>query len=229
MLVLIADLLPRDEVATLRTLLDGPGAAWVDGRATAGHQGAPLKHNRQLAEDSALAREAGERVLARLERQSRFISAALPDRVYPPMFNRYALGDGFGSHVDNAVRLVPGSRGRKLRTDLSATLFLSEPEDYDGGELCIDEGDASQSVKLPAGSLVLYPSTHLHHVNPVTRGVRYACVFWVQSMVRDAARRAILLGLDEASQLLAACNADATARAQLLNAYHNLLRMWCDV
>ncbi len=229
MLVLIPAVLSTDDVASLRAALDGAGNAWVDGRVTAGHQGAAVKHNQQLAEDSALARELGDRIVARLERHARFISAALPDRVYPPMFNRYATGNAFGSHVDNAVRLVPGTRGQKLRTDLSATLFLCEPEDYDGGELHIDDGDAAQSVKLAAGDLVLYPSTHLHRVNPVTRGVRLACFFWVQSMVRDPAQRRLLLELDEASQRLAGTAGDERTRAQLLNCYHNLLRMWSTV
>lgn len=229
MLVLIPAVLSKDDVMSLRAALDGAGSAWVDGRITAGHQGATVKHNQQLAEESTVARELGDRVLARLERHSRFIGAALPDRVYPPMFSRYSAGDAFGSHVDNAVRLVPGTHGRKLRTDLSATLFLSEPQDYDGGDLHIDDGDAAQSVKLAAGDLVLYPSTHLHRVEPVTRGVRLACFFWVQSMVRDLAQRRLLFELDEASQRLAATGADEAARARLLNCYHNLLRMWSTV
>lgn len=225
MIVPIPDLLDAAQLRQMRERLRA--ADWVSGLATAGHQGARVKHNRQLAEGSPLARELGDTVLTALERHPLFISAALPARVYPPMFNRYEGGERFGNHVDNALRLLPGSAER-LRTDLSATLFLAEPEDYDGGELLIEDVYGTQSVKLPAGHLVLYPSTSLHRVEPVTRGARLACFFWVQSMVRDAGQRALLLDLDTAIQRLAQTDADEAARLQLTGCYHNLLRMWAQ-
>jgi len=200
-------------------------ADWVDGLATAGHQGARVKRNRQLAEGSPLARELGDIVLAALERHPLFISAVLPARVYPPLFNRYEGGEHFGNHVDNALRLMPGSAER-LRTDVSATLFLSDPDDYDGGELLIDDTYGAHSVKLPAGHLIVYPSASLHRVEPVTRGARLACFFWAQSMVRDVGQRTLLLDLDTAIQRLAQTDADEAARLQLTGCYHNLLRMW---
>ncbi len=167
-------------------------------------------------------------MLAALERHPRFISAVLPARVYPPMFNRYEAGMQFGAHVDGAIRLIPGS-GIKLRTDVSATLFLSPKDSYDGGELLIEDTYGTHSVKLDAGDLVLYPATSLHRVAPVTRGVRLASFFWVQSMVADDARRALLFDLDNAIQRLGATNADETARTTLIGTYHNLLRMWAEV
>lgn len=225
MIVTIPDLLDAEQLRQMRERLGG--AEWVSGLATAGHQGARVKHNRQLTEGSAPARELGDIVLAALERHPLFISAALPARVYPPMFNRYEGGERFGNHVDNALRLLPGSAER-LRTDLSATLFLAEPEDYDGGELLIEDVYGAQSLKLPAGQLVLYPSTSLHRVEPVTRGARLACFFWVQSMVRDAGQRALLLDLDTSIQRLAQTGADEAAQLQLTGCYHNLLRMWAQ-
>jgi PKHD-type hydroxylase len=202
-------------------------ADWVDGLATAGHQGARVKRNRQLAEGSPLARELGDVVLAALERHPLFISAVLPARVYPPLFNCYEGGERFGNHVDNALRLMPGSAER-LRTDVSATLFLSDPDDYDGGELLIDDTYGAHSVKLPAGHLIVYPSASLHRVEPVTRGARLACFFWAQSMVRDVGQRTLLLDLDTAIQRLAQTDADEAARLQLTGCYHNLLRMWAQ-
>lgn len=225
MIVQIPQLLDPGAVRDARARL--LAAPWVDGLVTAGHQGAQVKRNRQLAEGSALAIELGDTVLAALERHPLFISAALPARVYPPMFNRYEDGETFGSHVDNAVRLLPGS-DRRLRTDLSATLFLAEPDDYDGGELLIEDTYGAHSVKLPAGDLLLYPSTSLHRVEPVTRGSRLACFFWVQSMVRDAGQRALLFDLDTSIQRLAQTGADESARLQLTGCYHNLLRMWAE-
>lgn len=225
MIVTIPELLPAGQLRHMRERL--LGAEWVSGLATAGHQGARVKHNRQLAEGSPLAGELGDLVLAALERHPLFISAALPARVYPPMFNRYEGGERFGNHVDNALRLLPGSAER-LRTDLSATLFLAAPEDYDGGELLIEDVYGAQSVKLPAGHLVLYPSTSLHRVEPVTRGARLACFFWVQSMVRDAGQRALLLDLDTSIQRLAQTGGDEATRLQLTGCYHNLLRMWAQ-
>lgn len=225
MIVQIPGLLSREQVQHARQRL--LAADWVSGLATAGHQGARVKNNRQIAEGSPLAQELGDMVLIALEKHPLFISAALPARVYPPMFNRYEGGEAFGTHVDNALRLVPGSADR-LRTDISATLFLADPQDYDGGELLIEDTYGAHAVKLPAGHLVLYPSTSLHRVEPVTRGARLACFFWVQSMVRDAAQRALLLDMDTAIQRLAQTDADEAARVQLTGCYHNLLRMWAQ-
>jgi len=222
-LLQIPDLLDGAQLVRMRERL--LAAPWVDGLATAGHQGARVKRNRQLAEGSAEARELGDVVLAALERHPLFISAALPARVYPPMFNRYEGGEHFGSHVDNAVRLLPGAR-EALRTDLSATLFLAEPDDYDGGELLIEGPLGVQSVRLPAGHLLLYPASSLHRVEPVTRGARLACFFWVQSMVADDAARTVLFDLDTAIQRLTRTGADADAVLQLTGCYHNLLRRW---
>ncbi|HEX6703517.1 MAG TPA: Fe2+-dependent dioxygenase [Albitalea sp.] len=225
MIVQIPDVLSAEQLHAARAKLFA--ADWIDGRATAGHQGARVKHNRQLAEGSTLARELGDMVLAALERHPLFISAALPACVYPPMFNRYEGGEAFGNHVDNAVRLLPGS-AQRLRTDLSATLFLADPSHYDGGELLIDDTYGAHAVKLPAGHLVLYPASSLHRVEPVTRGVRLGCFFWVQSMVRDVAQRSLLLDLDTSIQRLAQTGADEAVRLQLTGCYHNLLRMWAQ-
>lgn len=226
MIVQIPNVLDAAQLGQVREHL--ASAPWVDGLATAGHQGAPVKHNRQLPEDLPLARELGDMILARLERHPLFISAALPARVYPPMFNRYEQSEAFGSHVDNAVRLLPGL-GTKLRTDLSATLFLCEPEDYDGGELLVEDRYGVQAVKLPAGHLVLYPASSLHRVEPVTRGMRLASFFWVQSMVADDGQRTLLFDLDTAIQRLNQTQADEAARLQLTGCYHNLLRRWVQV
>jgi PKHD-type hydroxylase len=198
---------------------------WVDGLATAGHQGAQVKRNRQLPEGSPVARELGDIILGALERHPLFISAALPARVYPPMFNRYEGGETFGTHVDNALRLIPGTPER-LRTDLSATLFLADPADYEGGELLIEDTYGVHSIKLPAGHMVLYASSSLHRVEPVTRGVRLASFFWVQSLVRDEGQRTLLFDLDTSIQRLAQTSADESVRVQLTGCYHNLLRMW---
>ena len=228
MLVHVPALLNSDQLAHFRKQLDAENAPWVDGRVTAGHQGAHVKQNQQIAEGSALAIELGNGVLAALERHPLFISAALPHRVYPPMFNRYQGGMHFGSHVDGSVRLIPGT-GDKIRTDLSATLFLAAPDSYDGGELLIEDTYGTQTVKLAAGDMILYPASSLHRVNPVTRGTRLACFFWVQSMIRDDGQRTLLFDLDNAIQRLTATNADETARVRLTGCYHNLLRMWLDV
>ncbi|MBB6188802.1 Fe2+-dependent dioxygenase [Rhodanobacter sp. MP7CTX1] len=227
MLVHVPALLSGEQLKFFRARLDADDAPWTDGRVTAGHQGMHVKQNQQIAEGSALALELGDRVLAALERHPLFISATLPNRVYPPMFNRYQGGMHFGSHVDGSVRLVPGS-GAKFRTDVSATLFLAPPESYDGGELLIEDTYGAQSVKLAAGDMVVYPASSLHRVTPVTRGARLACFFWVQSMVRDDARRALLFDLDNAIQRLTATSADESARVHLTGCYHNLLRMWAE-
>jgi len=227
MLVHVAGVLDAALLENLRTRLAAAGDAWVDGRATAGHQGARVKHNQQIAEDSAIAAELGGMIVGALERNALFLSAALPSVVYPPLFNRYEGGMTFGSHVDGAVRLLPGT-GRKIRTDLSATLFLSAPQDYEGGELLIEGQFGTQSVKLPAGDMVLYPATSLHKVTPVTRGARLASFFWVQSMVRDATRRALLFDMDMAILRLTRDAPGHEALVSLTGSYHNLLRMWAE-
>ena len=223
MLLAVPQVLSAEQLARCRELLSR--AEWIDGRTTAGYQGASVKRNQQVAENAPVARQLGEIILAALERNALFISAALPKRVYPPMFNRYEGGMHFGNHVDNAVRLHPAD-GTKFRTDISATLFLAAPEEYEGGELLIEDTYGLQQVKLPAGDMVLYPATSLHRVNPVTRGARVASFFWVESMVRDDADRTLLFDLDTAIQRLNATNADAQARLSLTNCYHNLLRKW---
>ena len=228
MLVHVPALLDSEQLTHFHQQLDAGNAPWVDGRVTAGHQGVHVKQNQQLAEGSSTAIELGNIVLSALERHPLFISAALPHRVYPPMFNRYQGGMHFGSHVDGSVRLMPGT-GDKIRTDLSATLFLAAPDSYDGGELLIEDTYGTQTVKLPAGDMILYPASSLHQVNPVTRGMRMACFFWVQSMIRDDGQRTLLFDLDNAIQRLTATNADEGARVRLTGCYHNLLRMWSDV
>jgi PKHD-type hydroxylase len=225
MLLHVPDILSPDQVAEFRAAL--VGADWTDGRITAGHQSALVKNNSQLREADPLAQRLADRVLAALERAPLFLAAALPQKVFPPLFNRYGEGDGFGLHVDNAVRQAPGSPHR-VRTDLSATLFLSDPADYDGGELVVEDTFGSHSVKLPAGHLVLYPSSSLHRVNPVTRGARLASFFWIQSMVRDDGRRSILLDLDTAIQELNRDRPGLPAAVRLTGVYHNLLRSWAE-
>jgi PKHD-type hydroxylase len=228
MLIQIPKLLTDDQVQAIRAKLDAVDAPWVDGRATAGHQGARVKDNRQIDERSPFAHALGDIVLAALERHPLFISATLPQRVYPPMFNSYEGGMQFGSHVDGAVRLLPDS-GEKIRTDVSGTLFLSARDGYDGGELVIEDTYATHAVKLDAGDLVLYPASSLHRVAPVTRGKRIASFFWVQSMVRDDTQRAILYDLDRSIQRLNARVADDPAMVDLVGVYHNLLRQWTHV
>jgi PKHD-type hydroxylase len=225
MIARIPGLLDAQRLAAVEALLrDG---TWEDGRATAGFQSAQVKHNLQLAQDSATARQAAEIVLRALERHPDFVSAALPRHVYPPLFNRYEPGMSFGSHVDNAVRQIPGTHHR-LRIDVSATLFLSPIEDYDGGELVIEDTFGAHSVKLPAGDMVIYPASSLHGVQPVTRGARVAAFFWVQSMVRDEGARTLLFEMDTAIRELTAAGAAGTALLRLTACYHNLLRRWAD-
>jgi PKHD-type hydroxylase len=201
---------------------------WEDGRATAGFQSAQVKHNVQLVQGSPAARQAGDIILRALERHPDFISAALPRHVYPPLFNRYEPGMSFGAHVDNAVRQVPGTSHR-LRIDISATLFLSALEAYDGGELIIEDTYGAHAVKLGAGDVVVYPAGSLHKVQPVTRGARVAAFFWVQSMVRDDGARTTLFEMDTAIRELTASGADGGALLRLTACYHNLLRRWADV
>lgn len=227
MLITIPQLLDPQALQTVRSLLDNAGPAWVDGRVTAGYQGAPVKYNQQIDEQSDVALQCQRIIVCALERHPRFISAALPNLIYPPMFNRYGEGMTFGAHVDGSVRIHPHS-GRKLRTDVSATLFLADPEDYDGGELQIDDSYGMHSVKLAAGDMVLYPATSLHTVTPVTRGVRVGCFFWVQSLVRDDGQRQMLFDMDNAIQRLNQTDADALARRTLVGCYHNLLRQWSE-
>ncbi len=226
MLLQIPDVLTAEQVAHARHLLDT--ANWVDGRVTAGHQSTQVKDNMQLPEDHPVGRELGEMILEALQRNALFISAALPLRVFPPLFNRYRGGQSFGNHVDNAIRQISGTHLR-IRTDLSATLFLGEPEEYDGGELVVEDTYGVHSVKLPSGHMVLYPSTSLHHVRPVTRGARVASFFWIQSMLRDDGDRTLLFDLDTAIQRLTVDMADHPAAVQLTAVYHNLLRRWADL
>ncbi|MGI4850216.1 MAG: Fe2+-dependent dioxygenase [Janthinobacterium lividum] len=224
MLFHIPDVLDAQELQLLRQTLAQAGPAWVDGRVTAGYQGAAVKFNQQIDEASTVARDCQRVVLAAVENHSQFISAAVPNTIYPPMFNRYGEGMTFGAHIDGSIRVL--AAGSKLRTDLSATLFLSEPEDYDGGELLIHEATGVRKVRYKAGDMVLYPSTSLHQVSPITRGERLACFFWVESLVRDDAQRTILYELDQAIQTLNAADADAQARRTLAGVYHNLIRQW---
>jgi len=227
MLLKIPDVLTPEAAARMRQRLDQAGDAWVDGRATAGYSGAPVKHNQQIAEGSPIARELGDTVLASLERNPLFISAVLPNKVYPPLFNRYQGGQYFGGHVDGAIRLIPG-HGARVRTDVSITLFLTPPEEYDGGELVVEDSYGTHEAKLPAGHALVYPATSVHFVRPVTRGTRLGCFFWVQSLVRTDARRTLLFEMDTAIQRLNATNGDEAARRTLVGCYHNLLREFSD-
>ena len=226
MLVEIPDILTADEVAHAQQAL--VAADWVDGRVTAGHQSTRVKQNQQLPEDSPAARELGELIVRALQQNPLFVAAALPLRVFPPLFNRYEGGGSFGNHVDNAIRQVSGTPLR-LRTDLSATLFLTDPADYDGGDLLIDDTYGVHSVKLPAGHLVLYPSTSLHRVTPVTRGARVSSFFWIQSLVRQDAHRTLLFDLVTAIQRLNQDVRDHPCAAHLPGVYHNLLRQWAEL
>lgn len=224
MLLAIPDVLTKAQVAQCRQILDK--AEWIDGNATSGAQSAFAKRNMQLPEGSPAARQVGDAVQDALGANALFISAALPYKIFPPLFNRYAGGQAFGTHVDNAIRYLRGTDFR-IRSDLSMTVFLSEPEDYDGGELSIEDTYGVQRVKLPAGHAVLYPSTSLHHVTPVTRGARVSSFFWMQSMVRDDAARTMLFQLDTTIQKLAAERGVDDARVvELTGIYHNLLRRW---
>lgn len=223
MLLQVGQVLDAAAVGRFRERLTG--ARWVDGRETAGPQSGLVKHNQQLAADDPLARALGDEVAAALDRALLFQAAAIPQAIFPPLFSRYTPGHAFGAHVDNAFRPLPG--GGRLRTDLSATLFLSDPETYEGGELTIEDAYGAQTVKLPAGDLVLYPSTSLHRVEPVTRGERLACVFWVQSLVADDAARSVLFDMDISLQSLRREVADGhPALVALTGCYHNLLRRW---
>jgi PKHD-type hydroxylase len=225
MMVHIPNVLTAEQVARCREVFDQ--AQWADGRVTAGYQSAQVKKNLQLPENGPEARALGDMVLAALERSPLFISAVLPQRVFPPLFNRYDESMSFGSHVDNAIRPITGTSMR-LRTDVSATLFLSDPESYDGGELVVEDTYGNHSVKLPAGDMIIYPATSLHHVTPVTRGVRLASFFWVQSMVRDVSRRALLFDLDMSIMQLNKEVPKSPSLVMLTGVYHNLLRQWAE-
>lgn len=226
MLICIPEVLSKDEVRHCRSVMDRAG--WVDGNVTAGPQSASVKRNTQLPEASAEARELGEIVLAGLSRSPLFISAAIPLRIFPPLFNRYGEGDYFGTHVDGSIRAIPGT-GTRIRTDLSVTLFLAEPDEYDGGELSIEDKYGVHEVKLPAGDLVLYPSTSLHHVKPITRGWRICSFFWLQSMIRGSDERALLFDLDQSIQELSAeKGVEDAACVKLTGIYHNLIRLWAQ-
>jgi PKHD-type hydroxylase len=230
MLIQIPNLLTPDQLTRARQALDQ--AEWVDGRVTAGPQSAKAKDNVQIPEGHPAAKQLGELILTALGQNQLFLSAALPLRVFPPLFNRYSGGQSFGTHVDNAIRQVPGTPHR-IRTDLSATLFFTEPDEYDGGELCVEDTYGVQKVKLPAGHLILYPSTSLHHVRPVTRGARVCSFFWIQSLIREDARRSLLFDLDLAIQRLNRELPDqpsaSQAAVQLTGVYHNLLRQWAEL
>ncbi len=226
MLLPIPDVLDADALRAVRERLDA--GEWIDGNATSGHQSALAKNNRQLAEHSAAAREAGQIVTDALARNPLFIAAALPLRIFPPLFNSYGEGQAFDTHVDNAIRIQQGT-GFRVRSDLSMTVFLAAPEEYDGGELTVETNFGVQQVKLPAGHAVLYPSSSLHRVEPVTRGRRVASFFWIESMVREDNARQILFDLDCSIQQLAAQLGQGDPEIiRLTGVYHNLLRKWAD-
>jgi len=228
MLICVPDVLDKADVADFRRIMDD--CAWEDGRSTAGAQSALVKRNEQLPPDSEVARKLGNRVLSALTVNPRFISAAIPLQIFPPLFNRYAASDGhhFGVHVDNAVR-GDHLTGLRIRTDLSVTLFLSEPDEYDGGELVVEDRYGSHEIKLPAGNLVLYPASSLHLVTPVTRGMRVASFFWLQSMIRQDAHRTLLFDLDQSIQTLAKEVPGNATTVKLTGIYHNLLRQWAEM
>jgi len=225
MLLHIPNVLVPEEVSQMRQQLDA--AQWADGRETVGAQGAQVKHNEQLPDASALKAELGQGVLAALRRSPLFFAATLPLKILPPRFNRYSGGGTYGFHVDGAVMHL--AHGEQLRSDISCTLFLSAPEEYDGGELVISDTYGEHEVKLPAGDLIVYPSSSLHQVNPVTRGARVASFFWVQSMVRDDVQRRLLWEMDTSIERLRQTGGDAGAVLQLTGVYHNLLRRWSEV
>ncbi len=223
MLLQIPKILSAEQVARFRSRIEA--APWVDGNVTSGHQSAQAKYNQQLPEDSAEARELGEEILAALSRNPLFFSAALPRQVFPPLFNRYSVGMNFGNHIDSAMR-THNLSGRRIRTDISATLFLTDPEDYAGGELLVEDTYGVHSVKLPAGDMIIYPATSLHRVAEVTRGARISSFFWIESMIRDDAQRSLLFDMDMAIVRLNAQVRESPSLITLTGCYHNLLRMW---
>jgi PKHD-type hydroxylase len=226
MLIQVPDVLTQQQVLDFRKQLDATN--WVDGKITAGFQSAQVKQNMQLPESHPVAMSLGHRILEALGNNPLFFAAALPARIFPPLFNRYDGGHSFGNHVDNSIRRIAAT-GEQIRTDLSCTLFLSSPEEYDGGELIIEDTYGTQSIKLPAGHMVLYPSTSLHRVQPVTRGSRVSSFFWLQSMVRHDAHRSLLLNLDVAIQKVGRDMENHPSLVELTAVYHNLLREWAEV
>jgi len=225
MMIHVPNVLTPEQVARCREVMTK--AAWVDGNITAGHQSRKVKYNLQLPEDSPEARELGDMVLQALARNPLFVSAVLPKQVIPPLFNRYDAGMVFGSHVDNAIR--EHFTGIRIRTDVSSTLFISEPEDYDGGELIVEDTYGSHAVKLPAGDMIVYPGTSLHNVTPITRGSRIASFFWTQSLIRDDAKRALLFDMDMAIMKINRDHPEHESTVELTSIYHNLLRQWAEV
>lgn len=225
MLLHVPQVLNPEELSQLQVLM--ANAEWTDGKVTAGTQSAQVKRNMQLPEASADAEAARQIVLKALGRNALFFSAALPKKIYPPLFNQYRKGMDFGAHIDNAVRTHAAS-GMHVRTDISCTLFLADPDSYEGGELVVEDTYGQQMVKLPAGDMVLYPGTSLHHVRPVTRGARLASFFWLQSMIRDDAQRTLLFDMDAAIATLRQQMGDTAAVIRLTGNYHNLIRMWAD-
>jgi PKHD-type hydroxylase len=225
MMIHIPNVLTAEQVARCRDVMTR--AAWIDGRATAGHQSAQVKKNLQLPETAPEARELGAMVIEALARSNLFMSAVLPKQVFPPLFNRYDAGMTFGAHVDNSIR--GHASGIRIRTDLSSTLFISSPEDYDGGELVVEDTYGSHSVKLPAGDMIVYPATSLHHVTPITRGSRIASFFWTQSMIRDESKRSLLFDMDMAIIKLNRDHGEHPSVVELTSVYHNLLRQWAEL
>lgn len=226
MILQIPNVLTAAQVASCREKLFA--ASWADGKITAGYQSAQAKHNLQLPEDNPVAQEIGDLILAELGKNALFMSAAMPLKVFPPLFNCYQGGQSFGIHVDNAIRQVKGTAHR-IRTDLSCTLFFTDPDEYEGGELLIEDTYGAHKVKLPAGHMVLYPSTSLHQVTPVTRGARIASFFWLQSMVREDAQRTLLFDLDTSIQNLNQEHPGNPNAVRLIGIYHNLVRRWAEV
>lgn len=225
MLLAIPEVLTPAQVAEYRAHLEA--AEWVDGKITAGHQGARVKNNEQLHPNNPVAIRIGDLILQALETNPLFMSAALPLHILPPMFNRYAGGQTFGTHVDGSIRTLPN--GQRMRTDLSCTLFFNDPHEYEGGELLVEDTYGCKSVKLPAGHMVLYPSTSLHQVTPVTKGMRLCSFFWIQSLVREDHRRSMLFDMDVAIQRLGEENALHPSVVAWTGIYHNLLREWSDL
>jgi PKHD-type hydroxylase len=227
MLLCVPDVLSKSQVARFREIMDA--ATWEDGRSTAGAQSAMVKKNQQLPPDGDVARQLGETVVKAIVANPLFVSAAIPKQIFPPLFNRYGAGQHFGVHVDNAVR-GDQHTGARIRTDLSVTLFLSEPDEYDGGELIVEDYYGAHQVKLPAGHLVLYPASSLHAVTPVTRGTRVASFFWLQSMIRDGNARSLVFDLDTAIQgLIGRVGRDDPDMVKLTGVYHNLIRHWAEI
>ncbi|MDP0491272.1 MAG: Fe2+-dependent dioxygenase [Verrucomicrobiota bacterium JB023] len=229
MIIEIPDILSTEQIAHARRRLES--ADWEDGKKTAGHQAVQTKNNQQLPTQHPVAKEVGQLILSALSSNPLFLTAALPKEILPPMFNLYTGNESFGTHVDNAIRTLPD--GRRIRTDLSCTLFFAEPDEYEGGELIIEDTYGSKEVKLPAGHLILYPSTSLHQVTPVTKGARLCSFFWIQSMVRSDEQRSLLFDLDISIQRLAQAGPDNQAvndsTVQLTGVYHNLLRQWAEM